>query len=151
MINVEKSKEVLFLSEILKKIDTGILIIDGQEIIYANEWIFKKSGYTKKEFYGKENFAKFITNDYKDMVLEYNKRRSDGDTTLPTNYEIKTIIKDGSFLWLDCNVSTVNIDGNVFILFFMKDVTPFKKTEENYVTVFELSPDAISISKILGV
>jgi PAS domain S-box-containing protein len=147
-INEPIENKAELVSEIVKNIDTGILILNGPEIIYANDWVFKKSGYLENEIYGKENFGKFIADGFKEKVIEYNKKRTSGDLTLPEQYEIKVLIKNGNYLWLDCNVSTVTVNKNIIILFFMKDITEFKKTEENYSTIFELSPDAISISKL---
>ena len=86
--------------------------------------------------------------EYVDMIVDYNKRRTAGDTNLPTQYEIKVMSKYKEIMWFDCNVSTFKGENEkIKVLFFMKDITEFKKTDENYTAIFEISPDAILLAE----
>ena len=142
------SEKIKLKCEIIENITTGVLVLDGQKIIYANPWILNKIGYTEDEIYSAESFVQFTMPEYVDMIVDYNKRRTAGDTNLPTQYEIRVMSKSRESMWFDCTVSTFK-DGNekINVLFFMKDITEFKKTEENYTTIFEISPDAILLAE----
>lgn len=142
------SEKIKLKCEIIENITTGVLVLDGQKIIYANPWILNKIGYTEDEIYSAESFVQFTMPEYVDMIVDYNKRRTAGDTNLPTQYEIKVMSKYKEIMWFDCNVSTFKGENEkIKVLFFMKDITEFKKTDENYTAIFEISPDAILLAE----
>lgn len=143
----KEDKERSIESEVLKNIDSGIIILEAYKIIYINDWICKKTGYTKEEILSNE-IIKYVHPDYKEIVLNYHKRRLEEDSNIPTEYELKILKKNGKILWANAKASTTRVNGDINILFLITDITPLKKIEENFESIFEFSPDAISISRM---
>lgn len=80
------------------------------------------SGYTKEEVEGKMKWTTFINPDDLQMMLNYDKLRKKGDTTIPKEYEFRMITKNG---------------GNKTILLSVEIIPGTKNTLASFIDITE--------------
>ena len=113
----------------------GIVIHRGGNFIYANPAIRKITGYDNEEVLAL-NFWDVIHPDYRDMARERGKARLQG-AQLPTEYEVKIIIKNGEERWGNLTAGIIDYEGAPAIVVTFFDITDRKRAEEEQVRLYE--------------
>jgi PAS domain S-box-containing protein len=112
---------------------SATLIFDNNGIIVMvnSEWE-KVSGYPREEVEGKMKWMELVHPDYRDLMIEYSKKRASGDSSVPSRYESCFIKKNGKIL--EMYVSVVPMPGNEQWLASALDITDLKKTQKELST-----------------
>ena len=122
---------------IVETANEGILITDNENIItYVNKKFADMLGYNIEEVIGRPIWG-FISDEYKPIVKRNLENRMRG---ISESYELKSIHKDGSFLWLFLNAKPLlDKDGKYMgAMSMLTDITERKENEES-IRNFEIA------------
>ncbi|MFW9993541.1 MAG: PAS domain S-box protein [Candidatus Odinarchaeota archaeon] len=133
----------------------GILIFDVQtrEFKYANPAICRMLGYREDEL-GRMGVKDIYPEDVLPFLLSEFEEQARGEKTLTRN--VPCLRKDGTMFYADINtVSTVDAEGRVYNIGFLRDMTKYEEAEKalresegRYRKLVELSPDAITLTDL---
>ena len=129
--------------------DAVIIVTKTGEIIEANEWATKVTGYSYDELVGMNVLtSSLIPIETKALIVKNLAKRFAGMYIEP--YEIDVIAKDGSRLPVELNARLIEIDGRPMDLVVFRDVTERRKarealreSEERFRTIFSNVNDVI--------
>lgn len=134
---------------------TAIFIYQGENFVYVNKAGEKLSGYSIDELL-KMKFYDLVHPDFTELVKERGLKRQLGET-VPSNYEIKIITKDGKEKWIDFTGSFIHWFGKPAGIGTAYDITPLKnaieelgKSTERYRTLIENAPIGIIVEDADG-
>lgn len=113
----------------------GIFIHRGGKFIYANTAIKKITGYDAEEFLNLDFWA-LVHPDFRDMVRERGKARLKG-ALLPSQYEIKIIIRNGEERWGNLTAGSIEFEGAPAVVVTFFDITDRKQTEAERLKLYE--------------
>lgn len=128
---------------IFDNLKVPILVTDEDtNILVVNQQFEKLLGYSLHELKGKNLFDIIIFPDYKEMLIEYHQKRMLDAESVPSQYEILTVDKNGNDLQLLLNVSLM--PESKFSLVSMLDISEqrlaeskVKSSENYYQTIFD--------------
>lgn len=157
-----KAKESLVESErrfsdMLKNIKMLSVIIDNkQNITFCNNYLLNITGYTSDEIIGKNWFNLFVTPEEKEKALKIIDNLL--KDKIPLNYlESHIITKNKKKLYISWNNTILKDEkGNIIgiasigenITEKRKAIEALKKSEDRFNTLFQLSPDAITLTRL---
>ncbi|NPE30151.1 transporter substrate-binding domain-containing protein [Methanococcoides sp. SA1] len=113
---------------IVEKGNDGIIIIQDYLLKFVNPTFGEITGYTKEEAIGVP-LLDFISEDYKELVLDRYERRIKNDQTIPHRYELDFLSKDGKKIPVEINASYIEYDGKPADMAIIRDITERKKAE----------------------
>ncbi|MCD4806536.1 MAG: transporter substrate-binding domain-containing protein, partial [Methanococcoides sp.] len=113
---------------IVEKGNDGIIIIQDYLLKFVNPTFGEITGYTKEEAIGVP-LLDFISEDYKELVLDRYERRIKNDQTIPHKYELDIISKDGKKIPVEISASYIEYDGKPADMAIIRDITERKKAE----------------------
>jgi PAS domain S-box-containing protein len=110
----------------------GILIIQDNKIIYANEALSKINGYSIQEIFNwtLEEFLNGAHPDDRKLAIEYTKKRQLGDLDLPPFYSWRIITKSGEQKWIDSYGKVIKFKGKYADLAVITDASERMKALE---------------------
>ncbi|MBT8491020.1 MAG: PAS domain S-box protein, partial [Deltaproteobacteria bacterium] len=125
-----------------------IIIEDDTTISLANTEFAELSGYSKDELEGNKKWTEFISPEYLEMMNDYHRIRRDNHNTVPKNYELKFIDRNGNLKDIFLTVNMIpETDQSVASLL---DITELRKSDrkieerQQYLeVVLSSAPDAI--------
>lgn len=128
----ERTREALRESEarcetIMEQANDGIVVMQEGIIVYANPFLLKSSGYSRKEIIGRP-FSNFIATDYLDRILNYEERRKAGKSA-PSSYEATLKMGCGKRAFVEVNVSEIIYQGKPSLFTVIHDITKHKEIE----------------------
>ncbi|MFC2070471.1 PAS domain S-box protein, partial [Chloroflexota bacterium] len=128
----KEAEEVLKKSEekysvLVEQARDGIIITQGEYIVYSNKAFVDISGYSYDEV-SDINFIDLIASDSKDIVYTRYRDRLEGKAVIG-NYEIRLECKDGTIKDIDLSAEIIEYQGNPAIMAIMRDITERKKME----------------------
>ena len=106
----------------------GIIVFQGERIIYVNPAAVNIAGYAKDELIGMR-FWDVMHPDYRDLVREYGFSKLRGGQA-ESRIEIKIVRKDGEERWVDAFSSYIEYNGRPAVLVTAVDITERKQAEE---------------------
>ncbi|MCB9079379.1 MAG: GAF domain-containing protein [Anaerolineaceae bacterium] len=107
------------------------IIQDGM-LKYVNQAFVDIGGYSIDEVmsWTPADQAKIIHPDDRALVMEQGRKKQAGDPDSVTNYQYRTITKNGETKWLDLYSKTVLYQGRTASFFMVVDITERKRAEE---------------------
>ena len=143
--------------DLVEKADIAILVdnADGG-LTYFNNKLCQLFGYTHEEMI-KQTIKTLVHPEDYDLVKSYHDRRFSGEES-PGRYEFRGIRKDGSTIYLEIDVSSLNKGGETIgTRSFIRDITArrlaedaVRQSEQFSRAVIENSPLAISVRSRTG-
>jgi len=106
----------------------GICILKDEKIIFANPFVFEKTGYTPDDIIGKP-FWKFIHPLENKKVKDIYKKRMAGEK-VDTKYDSVILKKDGTTFHVELNAVVIQYEGEKAELAILRDISERKKSEE---------------------
>jgi PAS domain S-box-containing protein len=146
-----KDSELKFQTIFMLSVDAIGVSKNGINIL-VNPAFLNLFGYESyEEILGKTESI-LVTEKEKEKIFEYTNSRMLGEHAPPT-YTTKGLKKDGTEFSLEVHVTNYEIDGEMYSIALMRDVTmlelaqkALKESEENYRTLVNTSPDAIVVT-----
>ncbi len=131
----------------LAETTTGAIFIwQDSRYCYVNPAMQSLSGFSEEELLNKE-YWEIAHPDSRDWLKNIGQSRMDG-ADVPTRYELKAIIKDGSVRWFDVTSTRIKYRNRVAVLGTAFDITPYKEIEEDIrrkaaelEAIFQVQPD----------
>jgi len=132
---VRRAEEALRVSEekyrtLVENAAEAIIILQDEKIKFANQRAAFLSGFTLEEL-TRTTFAELIHPDDRQMALERNRRRSQGED-IPGPQTYRCLNKSGEILWVHLNSVPVIWEGRPATLHFARDLTQEKKLEAQF-------------------
>ncbi|MBM4350278.1 MAG: PAS domain S-box protein [Deltaproteobacteria bacterium] len=106
----------------------GIFIQKGFNIIFANRRLHEMLGYGKGELEGLDHWLVYHP-DFQALTRERARARMQGKS-IPSNYEVKFLRKDGSSFWGEIHAKVVNYLGEPGVQVWARDISERKQAEE---------------------
>lgn len=106
---------------LIENANEGIYVVQSEKIRFVNPKGMHLLGYTEEETLSK-SISDLVHPDDRELVVSRHIRRIKGDT-LPENYPVKIIHKQGHILWGDLKVVVIQWEGEPATLCFLTDVT----------------------------
>ena len=133
---------------LVEKGNDGIVIIQNDILKYINSKMSAMTGYSIKEVI-EEPFSRYVSQDYKELVLKRYKKRLKDEQNIPSKYEINIISKEGTKIPVEMNVSLIEYEGLPATMAIIRDITERKKAEKKLKNFNELIKQRLDIEKTL--
>ena len=127
----------------------GIVIVQGTEIKFANQALLDMYGASTAEEVIGQNFTKFVSPEYRDLLLQRGLERERGKDQL-NRYEFKALKLDGTKFHVEISVNPIFYLGKPARQAVLRDVTARKRgekylreSEEKYRLLVENLPSVV--------
>ena len=107
--------------------NTGILLVQGEDIIYINQALAGMCGYTVDEC-KHLNYWDLVPQDRRNYIRWAGNARQRGWVG-PSRSELRLIRKNGDDIWLDCSWAVPELEGKPAVLVMCVDITARKRAE----------------------
>ena len=131
---------------------TGIIIVQNEQVVYANPRILALTGYAFEEVRDKGVWG-FIHPDDRERAKDHYRSRMSGKET-PEHYEVRVLSKSGEVRHVELRATVVTYQGAPAVLDNIVDITERKlaedalrDSEERYRLLFERSPEVVLLLK----
>ncbi|MCD6358382.1 MAG: PAS domain S-box protein [Dehalococcoidia bacterium] len=114
---------------LVDNINDGWLVVQNQQVVFANQRVSEMVGYTFEEGIGRA-IQEFLSSEVVDGVVERYERRLRGETIIPQQYETVLLRKDGSRFPVEISVASMLYDGSDAVSVLVRDITERKKNEK---------------------
>jgi len=138
---------------IMENSSVGLVVHDGEDLLYANESASRITGYDRDHFKKMSDIFDLAPPEDRGRLLEHLQGRMEGDAAIPLGYDTRLRRKDGTVAILQLMHAPMTIGGKPVVLVTVNDVTDrvraeeaVKASEERYRTLVESSRDAIIIT-----
>ena len=128
----------------------GIMVHDGEFIIFANRRAHQMLGYEPGDLVGL-SFRNTSSPESHDLLIQRAEARLRGEE-VPSQYEVKSVRRDGTVFETEISARLVTMGGRKFIQTWFRDISDKKKadaalreSEEKFATAFRSNPGAITI------
>ncbi len=113
---------------VVENANEAIIVAQEGKIPFANKKIMEITGYAEEELTSR-SFTDLIHPDDRDMVGANYLRRQRGEE-VPQVYSLRALDKNGNLKWAEVKEIPFPWKGHPAILYFLKDITDYKVTEE---------------------
>ena len=127
----------------------GILIVQGAKIRFANQALVDMYGASKTEEVIGQNFTKFVSPEYQDLLVQRGLERERGKNVL-NRYEFKALRQDGAEFDVEISVNPIFYQGKPARQAVLRDVTARKlgekylrESEQKYRLLVENLPSVV--------
>ena len=127
----------------------GILIVQGAKIRFANQALLDMFGASKAEEFIGQNFTKFVSPEYRDLLVQRGLERESGKNVL-NRYEFKALRQDGAEFDVEISVNPIFYQGKPARQAVLRDVTARKlgekylrESEQKYRLLVENLPSVV--------
>ena len=135
-------QSIEWLAAILESSRDGIIVQEGERVVYANKAFACLYGYTGPEEVIGGPTSRFLTPDDYKRMREFGENRLQNESAPPV-YEFKGVRKDGTVVEHEASVSTFTNGGKVYIITNLRDITARRAEEEALRAVVEGTASAI--------
>jgi PAS domain S-box-containing protein len=137
------------LQSLTEFIATGVLVIRGQKLVYANPAAESLTGFNKRELLNIE-FNELFSGEGKSKILEWGNRYiQDGYHDLRGEFEI--ITKSGNETWIDLATSPISFKNEKAVICTLFDITEHKRGELLQDAVYRIAIAADQSKDLDGV
>ncbi|NMB77895.1 MAG: PAS domain S-box protein [Methanomicrobiales archaeon] len=133
----------------------GIIVYQGMQFVYVNDYMVRLTGYSKEELYTME-FWQIFPPELQALTRERGLARQRGEDVIP-RYTIRFITKAGVERWADLSSGNIMYRGKPAVIVHLLDITDRRQTEESlsecenrFFTLCGLSRDGIAIADLAG-
>jgi PAS domain S-box-containing protein len=116
----------------------GILIVQDEHYIYANQAAERASGYTASELAGMK-FWELVHPNFRELVRQRAAARLAGAHDLPSRYEIKGIAKGGVERWFSLTSGATVLGGRPALVATIADITEEHRLRDQQAALYEIS------------
>ncbi len=141
---------------IVENTHDAIYIYQDDTFVYGNTRFCELSGYSLDEIMQK-TFMDLVHPGDRERVIDIARRRARGDD-IPSSYEARIIIKDGSVKHFEFNPTVIEYNGKYAVLGAASDITRRKQTEqalkeseEKYRSIFNNVQDVFYRTDLEGI
>jgi PAS domain S-box-containing protein len=113
---------------VVEHFDEGMIVIQDERIAYANARAADIVGMTLQDMQ-QVGFLHRVHPDDHALVLDRQRRRLAGQD-VPSRYELRLLLPDGTVRWIGIGVSAVPWDGGRALLIFFSDISERKALED---------------------
>jgi PAS domain S-box-containing protein len=113
---------------VVENANEAIIVAQEGKIPFANKKIMEITGYAEEELTSR-SFTDLIHPDDRDRVGANYLRRQRGEE-VPQVYSLRALDKNGNLKWAEVKEIPFSWKGHPAILYFLKDITDYKVTEE---------------------
>lgn len=107
---------------------TGIVIVQNEQVVYANPKIMELMGYRLEDLKDK-GVWQFVHPEDRERVMDYYRRRMAGEEA-PEHYEMRVITKSGEVRYFELRATIITYQGAPAVLDNIIDITERKAAEE---------------------
>jgi len=107
----------------------GVYIIKDGKIVFANDKFAEIYGYSKNELFGMDSLD-LVHPDDRPFIEEMRNKRLNGEK-VPSEYEIRSLKKNGQTIWVNRSLSLINYQNGHAISGTVSDMTKRRKAEES--------------------
>lgn len=126
--------------KMLDKMNVGMIITDGDHILYTNDTFYKLTGYTREEF-DSLDVKKLMSPECVTYLHNRILKRLEGDTSLPDVYEdLEFVKKSGERFVVDLYPGLIPYCGKVCVVYTAIETTAERKTELALNGFFDYCP-----------
>ncbi|WP_321417823.1 PAS domain S-box protein [uncultured Methanomethylovorans sp.] len=124
-------------STLVEKSNDGIVILQNDNLVFANNKFIEIIGYTRTEAIGKM-FASFLTIEYRRMISGKFKRNLEKKRQTAYKYEIELLSKIGIKIPVEINSSIIEHEGKPAYMAIIRDITEQKNREKELLKLIEV-------------
>ncbi len=124
-------------STLVEKSNDGIVILQNDNLVFANNKFIEIIGYTRTEAIGKP-FASFLTIEYRRMISGKFKRNLEKKRQTAHKYEIELLSKIGIKIPVEINSSIIEHEGRPAYMAIIRDITEQKNREKELLKLIEV-------------
>jgi hypothetical protein len=106
----------------------GIVVVQGSEVVYANEALSRINGYTLGELRGLPSFLDVIVPEDREAIADQMRRRLRGEP-VPDHYETAILHMDGGHVEVEVTAKRIGVGERAQIVALVRDITDRKRVE----------------------
>lgn len=124
-------------STLVEKSNDGIVILQDDQLVFANSKFIEITGYTLTEAIGK-NFTRFLSTEYRRMFIGNYKKKLGKRSESLLKYEIELLSKVGKKIPAEINSSVIEHEGKPAYMAIIRDITEQKTREKELLKLIEV-------------
>lgn len=124
-------------STLVEKSNDGIVILQDDHLVFANNKFIEITGYTRTEAIDKP-FASFLSMEYRRMIIGKFKRNLEKKRETTHKYEIELLSKTGKKIPAEINSSIIEHEGRPAYMAIIRDITEQKTREKELLKLIEV-------------
>jgi len=124
----------------------AITVLNSDQYIYVNKAASDLLGYDDPSDLIALNPIDLIAPEYRILINEYTENRKRGRPA-PEHFIFKLVKKDGSYVTVETNVSTIEIGGETVSVAFTHDISERIEYEGKLKSILDLSEDAVFVTE----
>ncbi|MEZ5196942.1 MAG: tetratricopeptide repeat protein [Bacteroidales bacterium] len=125
---------------LIENIRDGIIIIQGERLIFTNPAMSEIAGYSSEEMY-EMTFRDIIAPEDLKMIQKNYRKRMEGKP-VPASYEFKIKHKSGNIVFVLLSVGIINYQGKKALLGTLRDITSQRRFQEDLLNEKEKAEQA---------
>ena len=141
-----RENEVKFRAIFERSIDAIGVIKDGVPL-FANPAYVSLFGYASSAELVGTSIQTLVAPEERERITEYNRKRARKEDA-PRVYETRGLRKDGTEFDMDVHVSSYPLDGEIYSLAILRDITERKRTEQRISESLQFNQAIVSTSPI---
>ena len=141
-----RENEIKFRAIFEKSIDAIGVIKDGVPL-FVNPAYISLFGYASSAELVNTSIQKLVAPEERERVIEYNRKRARKEDA-PRVYETRGLRKDGTEFDMDVHVSSYPLDGEIYSLVILRDITERRRTEQRIAESLQFNQAIVSTSPI---
>lgn len=135
------------------EIDEGVFVVENGRVVFANDALFRISGYTIEEITGGMPFIELFHPDVRDAIMDRHRRRLAGEY-VDKHYQTRFLTRDHRNLDVELAVVLIPSPPQSRLVIIVRDISAEKaaaRALQARATAFEAAGEMIVITDIHGV
>lgn len=135
------------------EIDEGVFVVENGRVVFANDALFRISGYTIEEITGGMPFIELFHPDVRDTIMDRHRRRLAGEY-VDKHYQTRFLTRDCRNLDVELAVVLIPAPPQARLVIIARDISAEKaaaRALQARATAFEAAGEMIVITDIHGV